>query len=63
MYQGPGLASGRVRALREGTVVILVRDEEPVEADGYTWLKIRDRKRNVGWIPAQFLSNLTRSPS
>ena len=62
LYRGPVLASDRIRALGDGTRVTVI-DDETVEADGYVWVKVRDRKGNQGWIPARYLIGLDHLPN
>jgi uncharacterized hydrophobic protein (TIGR00271 family) len=60
MYREPGLAGGKIAALREGALTTLVGGQ--VEADGYTWIEVMDRKGRVGWIPERYLSYLGGPP-
>jgi hypothetical protein len=29
---------------------------ELIDADGQSWLQVRDPKNNVGWVPSQYVS-------
>jgi len=53
MYRQPGLAGGKIGALRDGTVLVIMGDSGT--ADGYTWIQVVDPKGRVGWIPDQYL--------
>jgi uncharacterized hydrophobic protein (TIGR00271 family) len=59
MYSQPGLAGGKIGALRDGTLLIVVG--EPVEADGYTWIQVVDPRGRLGWVPERYLISLSRS--
>jgi uncharacterized hydrophobic protein (TIGR00271 family) len=60
MYREPGFDGGKIAALREGALTILVGGQ--VEADGYTWIEVMDSRGRVGWIPEQYLIYLGRPP-
>jgi len=53
MYRQPGLDGGKIGALRDGTVLVVIGDS--VAADGYTWIQVVDPKGRVGWVPDQYL--------
>jgi len=53
VYRQPGLGGGKIRALRDGTRLVVVG--EPVEADGYTWIQVIDPKGRLGWVPERYL--------
>ena len=53
MYRAPGLASGKIGALRDGTRLVLVGGS--VEMDGYVWIQIVDPRLRLGWVPEQYL--------
>jgi uncharacterized hydrophobic protein (TIGR00271 family) len=53
MYRAPGLASGKIGALRDGTRLVLVGG--PFEMDGYIWIQVIDPRQRVGWVPEQYL--------
>jgi hypothetical protein len=59
MYRGPGLASGKITAWRDGTVLTIFGG--PVEADGYAWIRVIDPRGRLGWIPDRYLIYLGRS--
>ena len=61
MHREPALASGKITALREGAVTTVAGG--PVEADGYVWIQVIDRKGRVGWIPKRYLLYLARPPA
>jgi hypothetical protein len=61
MYRQPGLAGGKIAALRDGTVLIVVGG--PVEADHYQWIQIIDPRGRLGWIPDRYLVRLGRPPA
>jgi hypothetical protein len=52
-YRRPGLGGGKIGALRDGTRLVVVGG--PVEADGYTWIQVIDRRGRVGWLPERYL--------
>ena len=60
MHREPALASGKITALREGAVTTVAGG--PVEADGYVWIQVIDRKGRGGWIPKRYLLYLARPP-
>jgi hypothetical protein len=53
MYRAPGLAAGKIGALRDGTRLVLVG--EAVEMDGYVWIQVIDPRQRLGWVPEQYL--------
>jgi hypothetical protein len=52
-YRQPGLGGGKIGALRDGTRLVVVGG--PVEADGYTWIQVVDRRGRLGWVPERYL--------
>jgi hypothetical protein len=60
MHREPALASAKIGALREGGLMTVAGG--PVEADGYVWIQIVDRRGRVGWIPERYLIYLGRPP-
>jgi uncharacterized hydrophobic protein (TIGR00271 family) len=60
MYRQPGVGGDRIAALREGALTTVVGG--PIEADGYVWIQVMDRKGRLGWIPDQYLTFLGRPP-
>jgi uncharacterized hydrophobic protein (TIGR00271 family) len=60
MYRLPGLDGGKIAALPEGALTTLVGGQ--VEADGYMWIQVMDRRGRVGWIPDRYLIYLGRPP-
>jgi len=60
MYRLPGLDGGKIAALREGALATVIGG--PVEADGYVWIQVMDRKSRVGWIPQRYLIYLGIPP-
>jgi uncharacterized hydrophobic protein (TIGR00271 family) len=58
MYRGPGLASGKITAWRDGTVLTIVGGA--AEADGYAWIQVIDSRGRLGWIPDRYLIYLGR---
>jgi uncharacterized hydrophobic protein (TIGR00271 family) len=60
MYRQPGLGGDKIGALREGALTTVVGG--PVEADGYVWIQVIDRRGRVGWIPGRYLVYLGRPP-
>jgi hypothetical protein len=60
MHREPALASAKIGALREGALMTVAGG--PVEADGYVWIQILDRRGRVGWIPERYLIYLGRPP-
>jgi len=59
MYRGPGLASGKITAWRDGTVLTIIGG--PAEADGYAWIEVIDPRGRLGWIPDRYLIYSGRS--
>ncbi len=53
MYRQPGLAGGKIGALRDGTAVHVIGG--PVKANGYDWIQITDPRNRVGWVPDRYL--------
>jgi hypothetical protein len=60
MYRQPGVGGDKIAALREGALATVVGG--PIEADGYVWIQVMDRKGRLGWIPDQYLTFLGRPP-
>jgi len=58
MYRQAGLKSGKIGALRDGTVLTITGG--PVETDGYAWIEVVDPRGRVGWIPDRYLVRLVR---
>jgi uncharacterized hydrophobic protein (TIGR00271 family) len=60
MYRQPELGSDKIAALREGALTTVIGG--PVQADGYVWIQVMDRKGRGGWIPKRYLIYLGRPP-
>jgi uncharacterized hydrophobic protein (TIGR00271 family) len=56
MYNQPGLAGGKIGALRDGTRLTLAGGRE--EADGYVWIQVVDPRGRLGWVPERYLISL-----
>ena len=50
---GAGTSFARIKTLAEGTVVEVVGG--PRDADGFTWLQVRDETGTIGWGATRFL--------
>jgi hypothetical protein len=53
MYRYPGRNGLKIRAWSDGIKMIVVGG--PVDADGYVWIQVVDRRGYVGWIPDLYL--------
>jgi hypothetical protein len=53
MYRSPGLAGGKIGALRDGTRLVITG--ESAEADGYLWVQVVDPRERLGWVPERYL--------
>lgn len=53
LRDGPG--GGEVEILRDGSYLTLVVGEEPVEAGGFNWIKVRTISLEEGWVAGEFL--------
>jgi hypothetical protein len=60
MYRQPGFDGIKIAALREGAVAAVAGG--PVEADGYLWIQVVDRRGRMGWIPEPYLIYLGHPP-
>ncbi|MEJ2732092.1 MAG: DUF389 domain-containing protein [Anaerolineae bacterium] len=60
MHRLPSLPSGKIGALRDGTVMTVTG--EAAEADGYLWIQVIDPRGRHGWIPDRYLIYLVRRP-
>jgi hypothetical protein len=48
-------AGGEVSVLLDGSYLTLIVGEEPVEASGFTWYKVRTVSLEEGWVADEFL--------
>lgn len=55
MREGPGTEYADILILNDGDFIELL-EEEPVEANGYTWLKVRDIAFQEGWVADIFVA-------
>ncbi|HET6446933.1 MAG TPA: hypothetical protein VFI27_20400 [candidate division Zixibacteria bacterium] len=53
LRNAPG--GGEVEILRDGSYLTLVVGEEPVEAGGFNWIKVRTVSLEEGWVADEFL--------
>ncbi len=53
LRDAPG--GGEVTILRDGSYLTLVVGEEPVEANGFNWIKVRTVSLEEGWVAEEFL--------
>jgi hypothetical protein len=60
MYRQPGLGDDKIEAWPDGTVLTVVGG--PIEADGYTWIRVVDPRGRLGWIPERYLIYLEEPP-
>ena len=54
LRDAPGGAE--VDVLAEASIVTVILEEEPVEANGFVWLKVRSLFGDEGWVAANFLT-------
>lgn len=53
LRESPG--GPEILILQDGSFLTLVPDEEPVESNGFTWLKVRTVALEEGWVADEFL--------
>ena len=53
LRESPGGAE--VSILPDGTILTLLDDEEPMEANGFIWRKVRSVSQEEGWVVEDFL--------
>jgi hypothetical protein len=53
LRDAPG--GGEITILRDGSYLNLVVGEEPVEANGFDWIKVRTVSLEEGWVAEEFL--------
>jgi hypothetical protein len=58
----PGTSAPSVAAIAEGATVRLVGPEEQ-GTDGRVWLQVEDTRGNQGWVPAEFLVQVSAGPA
>lgn len=50
MRERPGTDAETLRIVEEGDILTVVIEEAPVEANGFTWVKVRDLGGEEGWV-------------
>lgn len=55
LRERPGTDGDTLEILDEGALVTLSQDDEPVEANGLRWLKVRDLTGTDGWVADLYL--------
>ncbi|MGB3713497.1 MAG: SH3 domain-containing protein [Candidatus Promineifilaceae bacterium] len=53
LRDAPG--GGEMTILRDGSYLTLIVGEEPVEANGFDWIKVRTVSLEEGWVAEEFL--------
>lgn len=56
LREGPGTNTETVEILDDGAIVTLLDGENPTEANGYTWIKVRTIAGAEGWVANLFLT-------
>lgn len=56
------LPGGNIAAQLEKESFVLLFDTEPVEKDGYTWIKIAQPSGVLGWAASDFISEMPADP-
>jgi hypothetical protein len=57
LRERPGTAGRELEVLRDGNTVVLL-DDEPQQANGYTWIKVRTPLGVEGWVADIFLTQV-----
>jgi hypothetical protein len=56
LRDGAGVNTNTIEVLDDGAILTLIDSEPPVEADGFTWLKVRTIAGDEGWVADLYLA-------
>ena len=56
LRDAPGTNSNTIEILDDGAIVTLVDSEEPVDANGFIWVKVRTIAGDEGWVADLYLA-------
>lgn len=60
LREGPSLVSETIETLDDGTLLTFIESEGPIEADGYTWVKVRTLIGLEGWLVDIYIEEIRR---
>jgi uncharacterized protein YraI len=62
LRKNPGLSGAVVRALGTDESASVVNPSELTDRDGYTWINVKSRENETGWLATDFLDPLAADP-